>query len=150
MPKFYSVKPNALVTRLGTKTYIGAQVDVERNKEGAPIVSSMGEPTTKVVYTDEIVMISDGELARYGREYAKLEREGSLILKEEKDFKAYQDKLADESKKEGEALEHQAKEREAEAKKQADAQAAEEKKQAAEREAEAKKAAAKAKAESKS
>lgn len=77
MPKFYSAKPPALVTRYGTGTFIGAAV-----------VMQGGRPT--IVYnTDEVVAIPDAEIAAYSREYLTHERDGALVVPTEADYLAW-------------------------------------------------------------
>ena len=129
--RYFSAKADRLVTRYGTNTYIGASVTAKAGEK--PVITS----NEKVV-----VAISDAEFAKYGREYLRLEREGSLIKRTQADFDAMQKAEAEASKKEADALKAQADKAAAEAKAQSD-------KEAADREAEAKKAAAAAKAATK-
>ena len=77
MPRYFSAKPPALVTRFGTGTYLGAVVVIEG---GMPSIK--WEP-------DRIVEISDAELTAYLRDYATLVRDGALIEHEEAAYRAY-------------------------------------------------------------
>lgn len=107
--RYYSAKEGVLVTRYGTRTYIGATVSVDKP----------GKPGSKTVikHTDQIVALSDAEIAKHAREYLRLERDGSLIARTKSEFDAQSKAELEASKKEADAIEKAAKEREAEAKK---------------------------------
>ena len=117
--RYYSAKADVLVTRYGTGSYIGAKVTVPT--EG-PLKGQ-----TVLTHTGEVVALTDAEFSKYMREYLQLEREGSLIQRTEKDYKAWVEAEAKATEKET-----------------ADREAAE-KKAAAEQEAAEKKAKAEAK-----
>ena len=61
--KFVSSVPGKLVTRFGSRTYIGARIT-----EGGP----EWDP-------DDIVALTGDELATYRREYARALRDGALV-----------------------------------------------------------------------
>src|SRR5262245_41644442 len=71
---FVSCVPGAVVTRFGSRTYIGAHRTM-RGIEWEP---------------DLIVAIPDDEAARYAKEYARAIRDESLVLRKAEDWVAQQ------------------------------------------------------------
>ena len=77
MPRYFSAKPPALVTRFGTGTYLGASLE-------------RVDGQVSIKWDEErIVAISDAELSQYLRDYAGLVRDGSLIEWTEDDYKQF-------------------------------------------------------------
>lgn len=122
--RFYSAAKDRLVTRYGTGAYIGATVSV-------PTEGPDKGKTVIVHNEEEVVAITDAEFSKYAREYLALEREGSLTLRPEADWKKQVDAEAARLKKEVETQEAAQKKAEADAK--AAEQDAAEKKAAAEK-----------------
>jgi hypothetical protein len=85
--RYFSTKAGALCTRYGTGTYIGASISVVKGQ-------------TQIAYDEqEVVAISDQELALYGREYSGLLEEGSLVERKKADFEDWQEAVAKASEK---------------------------------------------------
>ena len=85
--RYFTVKEGALVTRLGTNTYLGATVGIEQ--------TGRNKGQTKITWTPgEVFALSDEELQQYGREYGQLLAEGSLVDSTEAAYKAYAEREA--------------------------------------------------------
>jgi hypothetical protein len=79
--RFYSATKDRLVTRYGTGAYIGATVTV-------PTEGPDKGKTVLVHDEDAIVALTDAEFSKYAKEYLSLERDGSLRLRTEEEYKA--------------------------------------------------------------
>jgi len=71
---YFKSVPGKLVTRFGSSTYIGAEVQRSEPKQGR-----FPQSETTIVWSDEPVAIPKAEYDRYRREYARCVGEGSLV-----------------------------------------------------------------------
>ncbi len=94
--KYYSANPEkGVVSRFGTSTRDSGNVLIGATRDS--------KDPRRLVFTDEVVLIPEGEFRRYAREYIRAEKNGSLVSRTEAEYRAWLERTSIVT--EGEAVE---------------------------------------------